>query len=100
MVKLQPWDDDRVIEQLRWMWENGTIDKRQHFKAELNAAGASMLDIQTIIEGNPRIVRSDWDSKRRCYKYRISGEDLEGDTLHFVIAFDPKHSKLTFITAI
>ena len=59
MDKLSPWSDDKVIEQLRWMWENGTIIKRQHFKDELRAAGASMLDVETIILGAPKVVGSE-----------------------------------------
>jgi hypothetical protein len=99
MAKLPPWDDDKVIEQLRWMWGNGTIVKRQHFRDELKAAGASMLDIETIITGAPKVVGSEWDSKRRCYKYRISGSDVDDEILEFVVAFDTKNSKLFFITA-
>jgi len=99
MAKLSSWDDDKVIEQLRWMWENGTTIKRQHFKDELRAAGASMLDIEAIILGAPKVVGSEWDSNHRCYKYRISGSDVDGQTLEFVVTFDLKGSKLIFITA-
>jgi hypothetical protein len=99
MVKLSPWTDDKVIEQLRWTWENGTTIKRHHFRDELEAAGASMLDIETIILDAPKVVSSEWDPKHRCYKYRISGDDLGGESLEFVVVFDSKHSRLIFITA-
>lgn len=58
-----------------------------------------MLDIETIILGSPSVVGSEWDSRHKCYKYRISGTDLDGEILEFIAAFDTKHSKLFLITA-
>lgn len=99
MAKLNPWNEGRVIEQLRWMWENGTVVRRRHFRDELEAAGASMLDIETIIFGCPKVANSEWDPEHRCYKYRICGEDLGGMTLDFVVSFDLGNSRLFLITA-
>lgn len=99
MAKVHLLDDDKVIEQLRWLYENGTTVKHQHFKDELRAADASMLDVESIIFGTPKVVSSEWDPKHKNYRCRISGADLEGVILEFVVALDIKHSKLIFITA-
>ena len=58
-----------------------------------------MLDVQTIIFDKPKVISHEWNQERHCYRYRISGEDLEGEPLEFVIALDQKGSILTFITA-
>ncbi len=99
MDKVSTADDDEVIRQLRWLWENGVTVKHQHFRDELKAANASMLDVEAIIHGTPKVVRKDWDAKRKRFRYRISGADLDGDILEFVVTFDIKNSKLIFITA-
>ncbi len=100
MDKVRKWSDDKVIEQLRWLWENGTTRKSDHFKEELRAASASMLDIESVIFGTPRVISTEWDPKYRNYKHRISGQDLDGEPLEFVVAFDRRNSRLIFITAI
>jgi hypothetical protein len=99
MAKVIPLKDDEVIQKLRWLWENGVTVKPGHFKQELRAANASMVDVETIIFDNPTVVEYEWDRSRKRYKYRISGPDLDGETLEFVVAFDIKNSKLIFITA-
>ena len=100
MVNVAPADDDEVIRKLRWLWENGITVKRQHFRDELRAADATMLDVESIALGAPNVVGAEWDPKHKNYKYRISGPDLDGDILEFVVAFDMRNSKLIFITAI
>lgn len=99
MAKVPPLSDDKVVQQLRWLYENGKTVKCQHFRDELQAAGASTLDIECIIADTPKVVSAEWHPKSHDYRYRISGPDLDGETLEFVVVLDTKRSRLIFITA-
>lgn len=102
MVKYKspPLSDDKVIEQLRWLWENGTVVRTPHFEIELSAAGATMMDVESVLMGNCKVENCRWDASHRRYSYKISGCDQDGDILNVVVSIDVRYSRLILVTAI
>jgi hypothetical protein len=99
-MKISSLTDDEIIEKARWLLDNGTTVRTQHFEQELVAAGATMQDVVSVILSKCKIDNRRWDPIRKTYTYKISGCDEDGDVLDIVVAFDLKHSKLILVTAI
>jgi hypothetical protein len=95
-----PPSDDKVIEKLRWLWENGTVVRTPHFEIELRAAGATMMDVESVLMGNCRVENCRWDANHRRHSDKISGCDEDGDILNVVVSIDLRNSKLILLTAI
>lgn len=94
-----PLPDDNVIEQTRWLWENGTTVRKAHFDKELIEAGATMVDIREVIFGACRVINRQWKSKFGTWNYTIEGTDAEGTILNVVVCLDLRNSELIFVTA-
>ena len=90
--------DDKVIEQTRWLWENGTTVRKAHFDKELVEAGATMVDIRGVIFGACRVTDRQWKSKFGTWNYTIEGTDVEGTILNVVVSLDIRNSELIFVT--
>ena len=92
--------DDQAIERTRWLFENGTVRQTDHFRRELRAAGADMIDVQNAIaDPDFHIEKAEYDRKRRVWRYTLEGCDEKGELLDIVVALDLKNSKLVLITA-
>jgi hypothetical protein len=91
--------DDEVIEKARWIWENGTILKTAHFGGEMKNAGASMMDAESLLFGECRVMKAEWNKEHRKYRYTILGYDGDGCELHLVVSLDIKNSVLILVTA-
>ena len=91
--------DDKVIDHVRWLWENGTVRRSFHFDDELFKAGATMLDVQALIRGSCRVDSANWKKEHKNWNYKLVGCDEEGDELSIVVSLDLPASLLILVTA-
>lgn len=91
--------DDKVIEKVRWLWENGITRRTFHFDDELRKAGATMQDVSALICGTPQVKSATWKKEHRNWNYQLAGYDRDGDEISIVVSLDISNAILFLVTA-
>jgi hypothetical protein len=99
MAKSSRLPDDKVIDKVCWLWENGFTKPTSHFNKELQKAGATTQDVNSLIKGIFRVESAKWEKTHRNWNYKLIGYDKDGDEISIVVSLDIKNSILRLITA-
>jgi len=91
--------DDEVLERVRWLLENGTVDRTYHFDCQAEERNVNQVDIEVLLTGECSVVGKEYSSEYGSWKYKIEGFDEQGNTLSVVVSLDISHSILKLITA-
>jgi hypothetical protein len=92
-----PVDDKDVIQKVRWIYEEGTVEITPHFREELRAAGATTLDLEYVLFGACSLRGK--HKERGRWRYELEGPDEQGEVLTIVLEIDLRNSAIRLITA-
>jgi hypothetical protein len=80
---------------------HGTYEESYHSSKDRAYRNISDDDIQVCLMGQFRLAAVEVGQDRRgraCWKYEISGRDIEGEALSLVIAVNKETQKITVVT--
>lgn len=79
---------DEVREQIDWILRAGSIALSLHGKARMFERRVDMQDIIFCLRGGTPAANARWSDEHEQWSYRIEGQDIEGDALSCVVAFE------------
>ena len=93
-----PLPDEKVLDRVRWLLEEGTVDRAFHFDEQARERNVTQLDIEILLTGECSVVNKNYSDKHSSWAYTIEGVDERGDSLSVVVSLDLQHSILKLIT--
>lgn len=77
----------------------GTYRETHHSAEDRSYRNVSDDDIQFMLRGPWKLSgKPEWDEVHRNWKYKLSGQDIEGDDLVLVVAVNEEEQMITVIT--
>jgi uncharacterized protein DUF4258 len=95
-VKLSAEDARRIIQLIL---DKGTLEASHHCRAErMRERGVTMLDVENVLRNGEIRRDPELDEERNRWKYRVEGEDIEGDELIAITVIIEEQMELFIIT--
>ncbi len=90
--------DDEVLERVRWLLEEGTVDRTFHFDNQAEKRNVTQVDLEVLLAGECSVASKEYSSEHGSWKYKIEGFDEQGEALSVVVSVDISRSILKLIT--
>ena len=90
--------DEEVLERVRWLLEEGTVDRTFHFDYQARERNVTQLDIEVLLTGECSVASKNYSNEHGSWTYTIEGIDEQGDSLSVVVSLDVSRSVLRLIT--
>ena len=90
--------DNEVLKRVRWLLEEGTVDRTFHFDQQARKRNVTHVDIEVLLTGECSVASKEYSSENKSWKYKIKGFDEQGDSLSVVVSLDISRSILKLIT--
>lgn len=95
----RPLSNQKVLDRVRWLFEGGIVDRSFHFDLQAKERNVTQLDIEVLLSRSCQVVKKEYSTKHKSWKYTIEGVDEDGEPLSLVVSLDLKNSILKLITA-
>lgn len=90
---------DEAKEKITMILDEGTVELSFHCRTEsMRKRGVTMLDIVTTLKTGEIRRAPEWDDEHSNWKYRVEGEDIEGDDLTAVTLIIETDMRLYIVT--
>jgi len=90
--------DDEVLKRVRWLLEEGIVDRAFHFDRQARKRNVTQVDVEVLLTGECSVASKEYSSEHKSWKYKIKGFDEQGDSLSVVVSLDISRSILKLIT--
>ena len=92
-------DENRLRDVIQSILYYGEIKETFHSASERAERNISQDDIAAMLENEWKLEGApEWDGTHKNWKYRLTGVDLDGDSLALVVTVNEELKRLTIIT--
>src|SRR5262245_6151551 len=90
---------DEAKRKILFILEEGSVEFTWHCKCEsMQRRGVSMLDVTHALRTGEIRRAPEWDDDRTNWKYRVEGEDTDGDDLTAITVIIEENLTLLIVT--
>jgi hypothetical protein len=90
---------DEAKRKILWLLEEGYVEFTWHCRNEsMPTRGITALDVTHALENGEVVGSPEWDDVHGNWKYRVKGEDLDGDDLTSLTVIIEEDATLRIIT--
>lgn len=95
-VKLSADEAKRLI---LWILENGIVEPTNHCRCEsMPKRNVTMGDVEHVLIAGEIRREPEWEEKHGNWKYRVEGEDVDGDDLIAITVIIEEDATLLILT--
>jgi hypothetical protein len=78
--------------------EYEAVGRTAHSIEKMLERNVGMDDVLKVLRKGTVSADPEWDDKFENWKYRVTGQDCEGERLSLIIALQPSEARITLIT--
>ena len=78
--------------------KDGMINVRSHAKKRMKERNADMLDILCAFRNGRIIEAPEWDADHNEWKYKFTGNKVDGETIAIIVNINENKKQLVLIT--
>ena len=95
----EPIPQEKVIDRVRALWEEGQVKPTWHFKSRLKERNISITDIEEALF-SPECNCTETTKNEHGWRYRLEGciEEKQREHIVFILAVDIKNALVRLIT--